>query len=311
VENPALVLGAALGELTLAKRDKVTFIASPSLAHFPTWVEQLIAESTGKDKKGIIPVVGEPIGSPEKYGADRLFVCLRMEKDDNAELDRKIAALESVGHPTVKIDVGGKSDLGAEFFRWEVAVAAAGAVLGIHPFNQPDVQLAKDLAKKAMEKKSGAGAEAKDEVAASDPTLLRQAVSSWLAKKKERDYLAVQAYLNPTSEHTAALEEIRTSLRDRLRLATTLGYGPRFLHSTGQLHKGGPNSALVLQIVDDPVEDLAVPETNYTFGALIRAQALGDFTALKQRKRRVLRVNLGTEVEGGLRQLAELVHQNQ
>jgi transaldolase/glucose-6-phosphate isomerase len=234
-----------------------------------------------------------------------------MEKDDNAELDRKIAALESVGHPTVKIDVGGKSDLGAEFFRWEVAVAAAGAVLGIHPFNQPDVQLAKDLAKKAMEKKSGAGAEAKDEVAASDPTLLRQAVSSWLAKKKERDYLAVQAYLNPTSEHTAALEEIRTSLRDRLRLATTLGYGPRFLHSTGQLHKGGPNSALVLQIVDDPVEDLAVPETNYTFGALIRAQALGDFTALKQRKRRVLRVNLGTEVEGGLRQLAELVHQNQ
>jgi transaldolase/glucose-6-phosphate isomerase len=140
---------------------------------------------------------------------------------------------------------------------------------------------------------------------------LRQAVSSWLAKKKERDYLVLQAYLNPTPEHTAALREICVSLRDRLKLATTLGYGPRFLHSTGQLHKGGPNSVLILQIVDEPAEDLPVPETDYTFGSLIRAQALGDFTALKQRKRRVLRVNLGGDVEGGLRQLAELVHQHQ
>ena len=310
-DNPALVLGAALGELTLAKRDKITFLTSPSLAALPSWIEQLIAESTGKNKKGIVPVADEPLASADKYGMDRLFVYLRLDTDDNAELDRKVAGLESAGHPMIKIELGEKIALGQEFFRWEVAVAAAGAVLGIHPFNQPDVQLAKDLAKQAMGKTGAESAPVKDEAAAADPSALRQAVSAWLAKKKERDYLALQAYLNPTPEHTAVLKEICVSLRDRLKLATTLGYGPRFLHSTGQLHKGGPNSVLILQIVDEPVEDLPVPETDYTFGALIRAQALGDFTALKQRKRRVLRVNLGSDVEGGLRQLAELVHQHQ
>jgi transaldolase/glucose-6-phosphate isomerase len=310
-DNPALVLGAALGELTLAKRDKITFLTSPSLAALPSWIEQLIAESTGKDKKGIVPVADEPLASADKYGTDRLFVYLRLDNDDNAEMDRKVAGLESAGHPMIKIELAEKIDLGQEFFRWEVAVAAAGAALGIHPFNQPDVQLAKDLAKQAMGKTDGESAPVKDEAAAADPSALRQAVSSWLAKKKERDYLALQAYLNPTPEHTAALREICVSLRDRLKLATTLGYGPRFLHSTGQLHKGGPNSVLILQIVDEPAEDLPVPETDYTFGSLIRAQALGDFTALKQRKRRVLRVNLGSDVEGGLRQLAELVHQHQ
>jgi transaldolase / glucose-6-phosphate isomerase len=306
-DNPALVLGVALGELTLAKRDKITFLTSPSLAALPSWIEQLIAESTGKNKKGIVPVADEPLASADKYGADRLFVYLRLDNDDNAELDRKVAGLESAGHPMIKIELAEKIDLGQEFFRWEVAVAAAGAVLGIHPFNQPDVQLAKDLAKQAMGKTDGESAPVKDEAAAADPSALRQAVSAWLAKKKERDYLALQAYLNPTPEHTAALREICVSLRDRLKLATTLGYGPRFLHSTGQLHKGGPNSVLILQIVDEPAEDLPVPETDYTFGSLIRAQALGDFTALKQRKRRVLRVNLGSDVEGGLRQLQEIV----
>jgi len=302
-DSPALVLGAVLGELTLAKKDKVTFLTSTSLAAFPSWAEQLIAESTGKNKKGIIPVVDEPLAAVEKYGADRLVVYLRLESDDNAELDRKVAGLESAGHSTVKIDMDEKIDIGQEFFRWEVAVAAAGAVLGIHPFNQPDVQLAKDLAKQAMSKKSGGATAVKDETAAADNAALRQAVSSWLAKKKERDCLVLQAYLDPTSAHTAALREICVSLRDRFHLAATLGYGPRFLHSTGQLHKGGPNSALILQIVDEPAEDLAVPETDYTFGALIRAQAVGDFTALKKRKRRALRVNLGTDVRRGRGQL--------
>jgi transaldolase/glucose-6-phosphate isomerase len=310
-DSPALLLGAVLGELTLAKKDKVTFLTSPSLSAFPSWAEQLIAESTGKNKKGIIPVVDEPLAAAEKYGTDRLLVYLRLESDDNAELDRKVAGLESAGHPTVKIDMDETIDIGQEFLRWEIAVAAAGAVLGIHPFNQPDVQLAKDLAKQAMSKKSGTQAALKDEAAASDNAALRQAVSSWLAKKKERDYLVLQAYLEPTPAHTAALREICVSLRDRFHLAATLGYGPRFLHSTGQLHKGGPNSALILQIVDEPAEDLAVPETDYTFGALIRAQAVGDFTALKQRKRRSLRVNLGSDVEGGLRQLVELVQTHQ
>jgi transaldolase/glucose-6-phosphate isomerase len=306
-ESQALVLGAVLGELTMVKRDKVTFLTSPSLAAFPSWAEQLIAESTGKNRKGIIPVVDEPLAPGEKYGGDRMFVYLKLAGDDNAEMDRKVAALESAGHPTVKIDMDEKFDLGQEFFRWEVAVAAAGAALAIHPFNQPDVQLAKDLAKQAMSKKGGRETAVKDEARAADNAALRQAVASWLAKKKERDYLVLQAYLEPTAEHTAVLREICASLRDRFHLAATLGYGPRFLHSTGQLHKGGPNSALILQIVDEPAEDLPVPETDYTFGALIRAQALGDFLALKQRKRRALRVNLGTDVEGGLRQLVEIV----
>jgi transaldolase/glucose-6-phosphate isomerase len=306
-DNPGLALGAALGELALAKRDKVTFIASPSIAAFPTWVEQLIAESTGKDKKGIVPVATEPPAAPEKYDGDRFFVYLRMDGDDK-DLDAKVKALEHAGHPVARIDVGRKTDIGQEFFRWETAVAAAGAAIGIHPFNQPDVQLAKDLAKEAMAKKDGErGAKAKDEVSVASPSALRQEISSWLGKKKERDYVSVQAYLNPSARNTEALSALSTALRDRMRLAATMGYGPRFLHSTGQLHKGGPNSVLVLQLVDEPAEDLPVPETDYTFGALIRAQALGDFTALKQRRRRVLRINLGRDTESGLKQVLDIV----
>ncbi|HXG53542.1 MAG TPA: bifunctional transaldolase/phosoglucose isomerase [candidate division Zixibacteria bacterium] len=306
-ENPGLLLGAALGELALARRDKATFIASPSVAAFPVWVEQLIAESTGKDRKGIIPVVDEPADSPTGYGDDRLFIYLRCEGDENHETDRRVAALEANGHPVVRIDVADKSDLGQEFFRWEVAVASAGAVLGVHPFNQPDVQLAKDLAKKAIgqatEKKGRGGAG--DAVSAHDPAALRAALHAWMEKKKARDYVALQAYLEPDPQHDAALQAIRRALRERLGLATTSGYGPRFLHSTGQLHKGGPNSALVLQIIDEPADDLPIPETGYSFGRLIRAQAAGDFSALKQRRRRVLRVNLGADARGGLRRLAE------
>src|SRR5204863_4611354 len=232
----------------------------------------------------------------------------KMDGDDK-ELDAKVKALEMAGHPVVRIEVGRKIDLGQEFFRWEMAVAAAGSALGIHPFNQPDVQLAKDLAKEAMAKKDGGGkgARPKDDISVASASALREEISSWLGKKKEHDYLSVQAYLNPSSRHTEALTALSATLRDRLRLAATVGYGPRFLHSSGQLHKGGPNSALVLQIVDEPAEDLPVPETDYTFGALIRAQALGDLTALKQRKRRVLRINLGGDSESGLKRLLEVV----
>ena len=301
-----LVLGAVLGELALAKRDKVTFLCSPSLAAFPSWVEQLIAESTGKEKKGIVPVANEPLAPPETYGADRLFVYLRLQGDENHQLDRSLAALEANGHPALRIDLTDKSDLGQEFFRWEFAIAAAGAALGINPFNQPDVQLAKDLAKKAMSEGDGkTGAKLKDQVAAADRDALAKALSSWLGKKKARDYVAVQAYVNPAAETTAELQAICTALKERLGAAVTLGFGPRFLHSTGQLHKGGPNSAMVLQIVDQPGDDLAVPETNYTFGTLIKAQALGDFTALKQRRRRALRIDLGEDAAVGLKQLAD------
>jgi transaldolase/glucose-6-phosphate isomerase len=306
--NPAMILGAALGELALAKRDKVTFLCSPSLAAFPSWVEQLIAESTGKERKGIVPIANENLAAPEKYGEDRFFVYLRLGEDQNHELDRQLAALEANGHPAVRIDLNEKADIGQEFFRWEFAVAAAGAAIGIHPFNQPDVQLAKDLAKKAMSANRGkAGAKLKDEVAAGDNEALCQAVSSWLGRKKKRDYVAVQAYIHPSADHGKELQSICAALQERLGAAATLGFGPRFLHSTGQLHKGGPNSVLVLQLVDQPADNLAVPETNYSFGALIQAQALGDFTALKQRRRRVLRVNLGGDTAGGLKKVLDAV----
>ena len=309
IKNPGLILGATLGELALAKRDKVTFLCSPSLQAFPAWVEQLIAESTGKDRKGIVPIAGEGLASPEKYGDDRLFIYLRLESDENHTLDRQVAALQANGHPLVRIDLHDQNDLGQEFFRWEFAVAAAGAVLGINPFNQPDVQLAKDLAKKAMAgaDRNKRAASAKEEVAAADMDALRTAVSSWIGKKKSRDYIAVQAYCNPSPECAAALKDLCQLLRDHTGAATTLGFGPRFLHSTGQLHKGGPNSVLVLQLIDQPGEDIAVPETDYTFGILIQAQALGDFTALKQRRRRVLRVNLGEDAQAGLQHLTETV----
>jgi len=293
--NPGLILGAALGELTLAKRDKVTFLCSPSLGAFPSWAEQLIAESTGKENKGIVPVANEGVVAPEQYGSDRFFVYLRLAGDENHTLDRHVAALEANGHPVARIDLNDKHDIGQEFFRWEFAVAAAGVALGINPFNQPDVQLAKDLSKKAMSESGTSGAKLKSEVAPGDAAALAKLVGAWLSKKKARDYVVVQAYVEPSQEHTAKLQALCAAIQNRLGVATTLGFGPRFLHSTGQLHKGGPNSALVLQIVDQPADNLAVPETSYTFDALIQAQAIGDFTALKQRRRRVLRVNLGLE----------------
>ncbi len=305
--NPGMILGAALGELTLAKRDKVTFICSASLAAFPSWVEQLIAESTGKEKKGIVPVANEGVSAPEKYGSDRFFVYLRLAGDENHTLDRQVAALEANGHPVAQIDVNDKHDLGQEFFRWEFAVAAAGAALAINPFNQPDVQLAKDLSKKAMSESGASGTKFKDEIAAADSAVLSQAVSAWLGKKKARDYVVVQAYIEPSAENSSSLQALCATIQSRLGVATTLGFGPRFLHSTGQLHKGGPNSVLVLQIVDVPVDNLTVPETNYTFDALIQAQAIGDFTALKQRRRRGLRVNLGGDVAGGLTRLIDSI----
>jgi transaldolase/glucose-6-phosphate isomerase len=305
--NPALMLGAALGELSLAKRDKVTFLCSPSLAAFPSWAEQLIAESMGKENKGIVPVANEGLAPPESYSVDRFFVYLRLASDANHELDRRAAALEANGHPLAQIDLNDKLDIGQEFFRWEFAVAAAGAVLGINPFNQPDVQLAKDLSKKAMSESGGGNTKLKEEVSAADAAALEKMVGAWLGKKKPRDYVVVQAYIAPSRQNSAQLAALCAALQSRLGVATTLGFGPRFLHSTGQLHKGGPNSALVMQIVDQPGDNLTVPETSYTFDALIQAQAIGDYIALNQRRRRVLRVNLGGDSVGGLARLMAAV----
>jgi transaldolase/glucose-6-phosphate isomerase len=296
-DNPGLALGAALGVLAREGRDKITFVTPPSLAAFPAWVEQLIAESTGKDNRGILPIDNEALGAPSVYGADRVFVALsiRGEADPSAvDRNRKLEALERAGHPVIRMELGSVYGLGQEIFRWEVAVAAAGAALGIHPFNQPDVQLAKDLARKAMSRPAGDKAQAAPIVAAHDERALRHAAAAFLASAKAGDFVAIHAYLAPSDATSAALESLRTMLRDRLRLATTVGYGPRFLHSTGQLHKGGANNGLFLQLLDEPTADVAVPETDFTFGRLIRAQSDGDAEALIQRGRRFLRVGLGT-----------------
>ncbi|MFZ0966858.1 MAG: bifunctional transaldolase/phosoglucose isomerase [Candidatus Acidiferrales bacterium] len=309
--NPGLQLGAIIGEAAKAGRDKVTFFASPSLRHLPVWLEQLIAESTGKEGKGIIPVADEePAGDPSRYGSDRLFVHLRLASEKDDVHTAKLRALEVAGHPIVRITTNDLFDLGGEFYRWEIAIAAAGAVIGIQPFNQPDVQLAKDLARQAMKKTPGDGAgkvAASDAIDASDSAALRAAVQTLLASVKPGDYIGIDAYIAPSDRTTAALERIRTLLWHRSKAATMLGYGPRFLHSTGQLHKGGPNTGLFIQILDTPVADLSVPETDYTFGTLIRAQAQGDYTALQQRGRRLLQVQLGRDAAAGLARLEEVL----
>jgi transaldolase/glucose-6-phosphate isomerase len=306
-ENPGLQLGALLGEAAVAGRDKVTFFASAPVAALPVWLEQLIAESTGKSGKGIVPVADEPPGAPAVYGPDRAFVQFALGSE--GEAGELLAALESAGHPVVRIRLAETADIAQEFFRWEIAVPAAAAILGIHPFNQPDVQLAKDLAREAMKARGPAPAsEEAAPVSADRPDELRTAFAGWLGEARPGDYFGLQAYLPPSAETTAALERLRAALRDRMRLATTFGYGPRFLHSTGQLHKGGANNGLFLQLVDDAAPDLPVPETDYTFGALIRAQALGDYQALRQRQRRVLRVRLGPDLRAALARLEEVAH---
>lgn len=290
-QNPALILGAALGELFQAGRDKATFIVSDSLKHFPVWLEQLIAESTGKSGKGIVPIVNEPLTTPENYPSDRFFIHLYIENEQDAQIQATFQKLERLGHPVIQIKLENKLGLAQEIFRWEMAVAAAGAVLGIHPFNQPDVQLAKDLAKQAMQTPLAQTNSVTEELSIEKASQLKTAVQDWLSQRKQGDYIVIQAYLPPSNELTQILQSLRTRLRNKTGLATTLGYGPRFLHSTGQLHKGGPNNCLCLQIIDDvPHNQLPVPETDYTFGQLIQAQSLGDYQALKQKGRRVLRI---------------------
>ncbi len=294
----ALRLGAALGELAAAGRDKVTFLTSQMLNAFPAWLEQLIAESTGKDGRGIVPVANEPMTDAANYGADRFFVCLTLDGEPAPDCQ----SLRRAGHPFAHIAMGRGEHLGAEMMRWEVAVAAAGAILRIQPFNQPDVQLAKELARAAM--RGGASPDA-DEVEAvnADSESLPDALGRWLRDPGPGEYVGIHAYLAPTRGTTTLLQQFRHCVLERTRLATTLGYGPRFLHSTGQLHKGGPNIGRFLQLVDDPAHDVPVPETDYTFGQLIRAQSVGDYRALQQRERRVLRVHLGSPVSRGLEQL--------
>ncbi|MBN2113435.1 MAG: glucose-6-phosphate isomerase [Acidimicrobiia bacterium] len=304
-DNPGFLLGAVLGELARAGRDKATFLVSPALEALPAWIEQLIAESTGKQGTGILPVAGEPVGPPEAYGDDRLFVHLSLGGAEEGAQAAALGSLEAAGHPVVRLHLNDPGDLGAEMYRQEVATAMAGSVLGIHPFNQPDVQLAKTLATRAM-----AGEVEGDAIPATlatDPEALAAALDGLLGGARSGDYLAVQAFVAPTPQAQGALQGLRVAVRDRLRIATTVGFGPRFLHSTGQLHKGGGDQGLFLQIVDDAAPDLPVPGTDYTFGRLVSAQADGDYRALAAKGRRLLRVDLNGDPVGGLGALEESI----
>jgi transaldolase/glucose-6-phosphate isomerase len=296
-----LILGAGLGELARHGRDKITFFTSSSIQSLPIWIEQLIAESTGKNGRGIIPIVNEPISTSTDYGTDRVFVHLQTEQD-RSPYEESINNLEEMGHPVIRITLTDLLNISQEIFYWEIAVAAAGAVLGIHPFNQPNVQMAKDLAREIMEKAQRGTIidSAAQTISMDEPQIVQEALKQWMAQVRANDYIGIQAYVAPTPEITEILQTIRSVFVSQLRVATTSGYGPRFLHSTGQLHKGGPNSGLFLQFIDEPTQDIPVPETTFSFGKLIQAQALGDYQALSQLGRRVIRINLKTDVRGNL-----------
>ncbi len=307
-KSDSLKLGAALGEIA-RNRDKISFFVSPSLLSFADWLEQLIAESLGKNKKGIIPIVNEIELPVKKYRQDRLFVFLY----DDIEIEHPKSfenKLREASHPVISINVNSKYEIGREIFRWEIAVAAAGAVLRINPFNQPDVQITKALTGEFIFKKkdpAGKKEELKKEYEIGHPRSLRSALVNWLNRAQPAGYIAIQAYLAPYGRVYIGIEKIRKKLLERTLLATTIGFGPRFLHSTGQLHKGGPETGLFLQLVDEPETDLSLPGEDYTFGSLIKAQSYSDFIALKQRNRHILRINLGKNVLSGLHQLAEII----
>ena len=285
--NPGAWLGAVIGTSALQGRDKLTLVTSPSIESFGLWVEQLIAESTGKEGKGVLPVSGEPLMSPERYGDDRLFVYVRLDNDNNSVTDAAIERIELSGQPIVRLSLRDKYDLGAEFYRWEFATAVAGAVLEINPFDQPNVQQAKDKTNQVLEEYRELG-----RMPVSDPS---GSISELLASAQDGDYLAILAYVQQTPEMDQALSDLRQAVMNRHGIATTLGYGPRFLHSTGQLHKGGPKTGLFLQLTAIHEEDLSIPGEPYTFGVLADAQALGDLQTLQVLGRRVARIHLGTD----------------
>jgi transaldolase/glucose-6-phosphate isomerase len=308
-ENPGAVLGVVMGVLAMHGRDKVTLVASPAIYDLGAWLEQLLAESTGKEGKGLIPVDREPLGSPGVYGTDRLFVYLRLASAPDARQDEAVQALERAGHPVVRITVPGAYDLGAEFFRWEFATAVAGAVLGINAFDQPDVEASKVATRRLTDEYEKTGTLPPESPMRVSEGRLAAALRAHLGTIKPGDYVAILAYVEMNSAHEAALQAIRRAVRDRYRVATCLGFGPRFLHSTGQAYKGGPNTGVFLQITCDDAADLPVPGRTYTFGVVKAAQARGDLEVLVERGRRVLRLHLGADPTRGLELLRCAVDQ--
>ena len=301
-----------MGLAARAGRDKLTILTSPGLASFGAWLEQLVAESTGKHGRGIIPVDAEPLGAPQVYADDRLFAVLCLAGESAPQTD----GLERAGHPVVRITVGERYHLGQEFFRWEIATAVAGAIIGINPFDQPDVEASKEKTRELTRAYEDEGTLPAEEPALEERGIklfgevgqartLVDALAAHLGRLQPGDYFALLAYLERAPRNVAASQEMRRGVRDAKRVATCLGFGPRFLHSTGQAYKGGPNSGVFLQITCDEAADLAVPGHKYSFGIVKAAQARGDLAVLADRGRRALRVHLGPDVQAGLATLAE------
>ena len=299
--NPPITIGVALGALARAGRDKLTLVPSVSLQPVGAWVEQLVAESTGKEGQGIAPVDGEPLGGPEVYDDDRVFVELALAGDPDDGRSAHLDVLADAGHPVITIPLADPHDLGAHFLTWEFATAVAGSLLDINPFDEPNVSESKANTERVLGQVTASGApfdipagpsDGGVQAAGSQAPDLTSALVGLLASVRPGDYISIQAYLDRTSTHDADLRAIQALLRDGLRRAVTLGYGPRFLHSTGQLHKGGPDTGVFLQITADRQHDVEVPGRGYTFGTLIDAQALGDFESLAARERRRLRLHL-------------------
>ena len=299
-------------------RDKLTLMTSPELSPFGVWAEQLVAESTGKEGVGILPVEGEVLGPVAHCGSDRLFVYLRLEGADNAASDAHVSGLAEAGHSVVALPLADRYALAAEFFRWEFATAVAGQRLGVNPFDQPDVESAKARALQALDSyreshsiSEGPPVLQEDRLSLYGPISqasgVRGYLRAFLARANVGDYVALTAYVARNAANDELLQSMRRSIGEASGMAVTVGYGPRFLHSTGQLHKGGPDRGLFLQITQDEADDLPIPGRLYSFGVLKCAQALGDFEALRSLGRRVMRANIGGDVQAGLRALREAI----
>jgi len=324
--NPGVILGTILGIAANRGRDKITIITSPGIFDLGAWLEQLLAESTGKSGKGIIPVDRERLAKPHGYGADRVFAYLRLESDRDKEQSAEVDALAKAGNPVVRIVLPDIYSLGQEFFRWEIATAVAGALIGINAFNQPDVEASKVETRKLTTEYESSGklppespfftgdgaklyADVKNAAELKGGGTLTGFLKKHLSRIGSEDYFAVLGYITMNEAHEKALEAIRLAVRDNKKVATVLGFGPRFLHSTGQAYKGGPNSGVFLQITCDDAVDILVPGQKYTFGVVKAAQARGDFAVLAERGRRALRVHLGKDVAAGLATLTNAVHE--
>ncbi|MGH9498846.1 MAG: bifunctional transaldolase/phosoglucose isomerase [Terriglobales bacterium] len=324
-QNPGVLLGCILGAAARDGRDKATIIASPGIADLGAWLEQLLAESTGKQGHGIIPVDREPLAAPEAYGNDRVFAYVRLESAPDQAQDGKVAALERAGQPVVRVPMREVYDLGQEFFRWEIATAVVGSIIGINAFNQPDVEASKNVTRALTSEYEKTGSlpveqalseygdvqlftDARNADALAKAAESNKSLAGYLRAHFSRlgagDYFALLAYIEMNDQHETELQHMRSRMRDKKRVATCLGFGPRFLHSTGQAYKGGPNSGVFLQVTCDDAADLPVPGQRYTFGIVKAAQARGDFQVLAERGRRALRVHLRGDLNSGLGKLA-------